>query len=216
MAEDWISINLNAGTIERAERFLKAFGKLAEPGIQRAMNRAIVGVGTDASKVVREAYNVKARDVKASFTIYRAGGGGSAHGGMHGGSLQVSAVSRGRKIPMMSFRPRPATASRKRMPPIGASAMIQKGVRKAIPGAFVGTSGKGDLRMYVRSSNKPFMLKGKRTWKLRPLTGPSIPQMIGSMSHPEIFDTLSGNARQRYEKNFAHEMDRLLERLGVR
>jgi hypothetical protein len=208
MSGDWISINLNATSLEKGERYLKAFGKLAVPGIQRAMNRSLKGVRTDAIPAIRDVYNVKAGVVRSSFTLYRAGGGGSAHGGMHGGRLQASAVSRGSRISMMAFSPRPSTASRKRMPKVGASAMVQKGVRKTIPGAFVGTSRAGLLRMYVR--------EGKVRDRLRVISGPSVPQMLGAMNHPEIYDRIRENAKQRYEKNLDHEMDRLLKRLGVR
>lgn len=208
MTENWIAINLNTGTLETAERFLKAFGGLAVPGIQRAMNRALAGVRTDAVRAVREVYNVKADPVRKSFTLHKAGQGGSAHGGMHGGRLSASAVSHGRRISLMEFGPRPQTSGRKRMPKVGASVMIQKGVRKTISGAFVGTSTKGKRRLYIRHK--------KNRLPIRPLYGPSVPQMIGAMGHPDIYSTIRKNAEARYEKNFEHEMNRLLEKLGVR
>jgi len=209
MAKDWISINLNRGTIEKAERFLKAFGHLAVPGIQRAMNRSLQGVRTDASKAVRGVYNVKTKAVRDSFSLYFAGKGGSAHGGMHGGVLQASAVSRGKRIPMAAFPTTPRDTRRTRLPKVGARVKTTRtGGFKTIPGAFIGTSRKGKKTMYVR--------QGKARDRLRSLVGPSIPQMIGAAGHPEIFDDIRKNAVSRYEKNFDHEMDRLLKRLGVR
>ncbi len=214
MSNEWVSVNINAETLDRADHFLKAFGNAAVPGTQRAMNRSIVGVRTDAVKATREVYNVKAGDVRGSFTIYRAKGG-SAHGGMHGGRLQASAVSRGRRIPMAAFSPIPRTASRKRMPPVGASAMVRKGVRKTIPGAFIGTSGSGQRRMYIRAGGK-YKKGGKLHDRLRVVSGPSVPSMIFSMNNPKIYEEIHRNARRRYEVNFEHEMDRLLKQLGVR
>lgn len=209
MAEDWISINLNPGTLEKAERFIKAFGPLAVPGIQRAMNRSLKGVRTDAARAVRGVYNVKAKQVRDSFTIYGAGKGGSAHGGMHGGRLQASAVSRGRRIPMAAFPTNPRDTRRTRLPKVGARVKItRQGGFKTIPGAFIGTSRKGKKTVYVR--------QGKDRHKLRSLAGPSIPQMIGAAGHPDIYTEIRNNAVSRYEKNFDHEMNRLLKRLNVK
>lgn len=202
LSEKAIDITIDATSVDRAVSALGSFGTKALSSIRRALNRAIAGVRKDADVAVREVYNVKSTAVRKSFFITNAGSGRGD------GFLSARAESVGRKIALSEFGVLPRTASRKRMPEVGASVEITRGSRKTVPGAFVGSGKKSGKKLV-------FKRKGSERHPVVALTGPSVPQMLGAVRHPDIAEDISTKARERFEKNLTHEIDYVLKNMGV-
>src|SRR6056297_1614618 len=99
----------------------------------RALNRTILAVRTAASKQIREQYNVKAKDIKATMhkrTASRL-------------SLEASLTSTGVGMPLYKFKP---TQTRK-----GVRVAVLKRQRKNLPGAFIQTMKNGHRGIFARA-----------------------------------------------------------------
>src|SRR5690606_15061478 len=97
----------------------KAFG--------RALNRVGQGIKTEASRKVRQTYNIRDKDVKTYGNIKVKQSNVA--------KMQLLLTSKGRNIPLIRFRTRPS--SRPNRQPKVLKAAVKKGSLKPVPGAFV-------------------------------------------------------------------------------
>jgi hypothetical protein len=68
----FFDVQISRRDLEMADRFWDTLGPAARSAVARSINRAVMGVRTDAIKEVRQVYNVKAGDVRKTFKIQRA------------------------------------------------------------------------------------------------------------------------------------------------
>jgi len=156
------------------------------------LNRVGQGLKTEASKIVRKSYDVKHKDVisRGNIRITKA----------DPARLQLILSSRGRNIPLIHFKTRPANPETRKPKVLKAS--VKKSGGKPIPGAFVARMGNGAVGVFRRS--------GKSRLPIDQLYGPAVPVML---NEPGVADHLQDEARKRMEKRLDHEMNRVLGRL---
>ena len=179
-------------SLDKAEGFIKAFGHAGKAGTARALNRAAQGVKTDAARETRKEYKIKARDIRDSLRISRA----------TPNKLQAMALGSGNRIPLVKFGARPAQPGGRR-PAKGISVHVKS--RKVLKGSFVARTGSGHVGVFTR--------KGKASLPIEQKFGPAVPEMIGN---PDVLERMTQGAKERFEKNLDHEINRSLEKLGVR
>lgn len=175
----------------RAGMFLKAFGSQATSAVRKSLNRAITGVKMDAAREVRAIYNIKAADVKKTFT-----GSKSA-----GGSLRATARFSGNRTPLYRFGAQPARPT-KRRPKAGVTVQV-KASRKVVRGGFVARMKSGHVSLYKRL--------GEARLPIHELDGPAVPQMLNNEG---VREKLRDAAADRFSRNLDHEMTYLMQKGG--
>lgn len=186
---EMVDISIDTQSLRNASRLLESMGDRARPLISKSLNRAGRGVVTDASRGVRQEYNVKARPIRESFSVHQASRT----------QLSVRVASTGSPISLYHFGPRPRQPGRR--PKRGVSVKVTD-VRKKIPGSFIANVG---------STRGVFQRKGRSRLPILKLTGPSVPQMLN-----EVSSDLQQGAEERFSKNLDHEIERNLRRRGLR
>ncbi len=167
---------------QTARQFLAAVSGLSEKLKTRAavyaLNRAMAGVKTDASRQVRAVYKVKKATVDKAFTGQRATP-----------SSPVAVVRvRGRPLSLANFSPRVNKRA-------GGVSVNVKGARKVIRGAFLRTMvGGGDGTYQV-----VFIREGKGRYPIKALKTVDVP---GLFLLKDIQAAVTRGARERFEKEF--------------
>ncbi|MCP4747982.1 MAG: hypothetical protein GY874_17870 [Desulfobacteraceae bacterium] len=196
MSNDIINIKISNEDIKKAQQYLEAFGSSAETAIVRAINRAVSGVRTDAATNIRKEFNVRAADIRKSFSVIKASACALKRGS------GASAKSSGKRFSLMKFNPRPKTATRRNMPKFGVSAVVKKGKRKVYRDAFVGTGqDSGNLLVFRR--------KDKDRLPVISQTAPSIPQMLSTVN---VNDKMQQKLSERFSKNLNREINFILQK----
>ena len=203
-----VSINVDAQQMGAAQKILEQMGRQANPIIARVLNRAITGVRTDITKNVRSVYNVKAQKVRRAVSLDRASKQ----------KLQARADIRSERISLLHFGARPSSASA-RAPRGGVSVHVKTG-RYRIPGTFIPRLPGGGTGVFWRVPGRHMSLRltagrspSKHTQAIEKLTGPSVPQMA---ENDNVLQGVQQGAVERVQKNLNHEIDRYLERKGLR
>ncbi len=176
--------------VQIADEFLRAFGRRAEVGVKRALRRALNGMPVDAFGALKEAYNIKAGDVKKAFQSR-----------IWGNPPVGQGTFTGRPVPLARFAPHPSSITKQR-PAAGVSVMV-KARRKAIRGAFIARMAAGHVGVFQR--------KGKERLPIKELYGPSL---AGMLENPEVNERIQRRAAERFETALRHEIDYLLGRGG--
>lgn len=189
-----IEISLNTNDLHKARQALQALGRQASPLVARALTRSARGVATDASRLVRGVYNVRAAQVRKSFRVASASRD----------RLAASASSTGRNVSLIHFGARPGKPGGRR-PRRGVSVSVMSG-RKIIPGSFVARMPNGGVGVFRRK-------EGAGRLPIRKLVGPSVPQML---DHEDVQPGLESGAHERFNKTLDHELDRYFQRKGLR
>jgi hypothetical protein len=156
----------------------------------RALNRAIGGVETDASREIRKTYRLKKATVDKSFSERRA----------TPGALVAILVVSGRPLSLASFSPTQVKATRRS----GGGVFVNiKGTRKLVPGAFIQTlsTKKGDEYQVV------FKRVGKARYPIKALKTVDIP---GVFSKDEIQAVIDAAAEERFETELHRQIAYLL------
>lgn len=183
-----ININIDTKELERIEMLLSTVPKGMEKATSSAINRTLQMARTSATRKAREKYDVKAKDVRGSIKLKRAGGS----------SLDGSMISRGSPIPLVKFKVNPSKPSPSRRKPVFASVKKSGG---SIKSAFVAEMRSGHAGVFERV--------GKSRYPIRELYGPSSPQMIGEKS---IMEELGKESEEIILTRLSHEAIRLLGR----
>lgn len=163
-----------------AEQFTAAVTELKDRDMKRAvavaLNRTAAGVQVEASRKIRETYNVSARELRRAFSIKKA----------WGGNLVATVRASGKALNVIGFGAR-KTAK-------GVSFAIKKGSRKRIDGAFIAT---------INGYEGVWMRKKKEDGKLYPrlpikaVTTVSVP---GMFSTKEVEAALQTVSKSRFER----------------
>lgn len=201
-----VQVKIDESGIKNADRILRLLGTRAPKAIMRAMNRAIQGVKTDASREVRKEYNVRDRDVKETFTAHKAS------------PENPSAIAsfKGRAIRFGAFSPLPkeppawkGVPVARRKPKAGVSLRIKKSRREVMAGTFMARMSTGHIGVFRRGTKEPL----EDTVPIYEPSAPSIPHFI---DNEEIKDRLQTAAIARFNKTLDHETDRILKRIGAK
>lgn len=160
----------------------------------RALNRTASSVRTEASREIRQRYNLKASVIKANMRIVKA----------TRSRLVAEIVATGKRIPLIEFGARAvnpwnvAGRSHRRRGG-GVSAAVTK-TRRLFKGAFIAVMPSGHRGVYLRQG------EGR---KIRQLMGISIPK---AMVERQVNATLAKFAAQRFRIEFERD---LKYRLGI-
>jgi len=195
-----IQVKLDTTQLREAQRVLQTLGKQARPILARSINRALQGVVTDATNQARQTYTVKAGAVRNSFKKERAS---KNH-------LQGQAVSKGAPLRLYHFAPRPKKPSPNLKHGVSVS---PKGVRWRIPGTFIAPMKKGGKRAGKTVGYGIFRREGKNRYPLEQQYGPSVPQMV---DNEDVQEAVEKGAQERLSKNLEHEVDRHLQKVGLK
>lgn len=190
-----------------AKKVITRVRKTMPKAYYAAMQRAGQQTKTHASRLVREKYHVKARDINERVTLRR--------GSVNNPFLEIRA--KGRNVQIIKFRtnpnkpPAPAGlvyrfnektgqtqsqfASRKVKP---VRAAVKRSGLKEIKGAFITKVGKGGhVGVFKRA--------GRRRLPIKEVHGPAVPVMMGQ---PETIVELMDFASDKFKQRLDHEIKR--------
>lgn len=164
----------------------KLEGSVKHRVLGRALNRTITGVRTDVSSGIRKRLNVKASDVRKVISVRRA----------RAAELSAEIVIAGKGAPLAVFG---ARQTKKGV----TIKVLRGGARKTIRGAFIATMKSGHKGVFVR--------RGKRQLPIDERFGEAPAQSVLTST---IMNTVTTRARERFERELAHEMSRVLPTRG--
>ena len=162
-----------------ARDLLNAFPKRVSVAASRAVNRALDGINTDSSKIIRQRYNVKKRDISIGVRNFKA----------TRSRLEGRIDFGGKPIALEKFNPSPKRFT-KNKPKHGISVEIRRGKKTLFRSSFMSRAG----LIFVR--------QGKERLPIKYLYGPRIYQMIDSESK----ELIRAGAEERLLTNFKHQM----------
>lgn len=171
---------------DQVQQRLGEFHRRAPNAIANALNRAASTIKSNASKKLRQEYNVKAGDIKETLAITKASGN----------NLGAVVLSTGGTIGLEKFKVSPKTVKPRRKSPIKVA--VKKGPTKPLPGAFP-----ADI-----SGIKIFRRKTNARLPIERLYGPSVPQMIDQEG---IRDPLEQLGIETFHARLEHEIRRIVE-----
>lgn len=183
-----IEIKIDPQEIDRIEKMLTTIPQGMEKATSSAINRTLQMTRTSATRKAREKYDIKAKDVRDTIKLKRAGKSNS----------QGAMISRGTPIPLMKFKVNPSKPNPARKKPVFASVKKSGG---SIKSAFVTSFDSGHAGVFERVGISRFPIKE--------FYGPSSPQMIGEQS---IIEELEDEAQEIMLRRLSHEAVRLLGR----
>lgn len=197
-----MKIDLSDQVAGKAAQVIKDLGNEGKKAVSKALNQANTGTKTDAARIVRTKYNLKAGDIKKTFEIDRRA---------TPKSLIASTRSTGSRTPLVAFGARPAQPGGKK-PPGGVSVMVGKS-RKRVPGSFVAKMKNGHVGVFQRSGdygrNQDYELE-----KIEELHTLAVPQAIEWEENAQ--GKISDLGAARFEKRLDHQVNRALEKLGAK
>jgi len=187
--------------LREAKRGVKAAKEHMQAAASKALNRVGQGVMTEASRKVRETYNIKAADVKDALRIVLSPSGA--------GEVEIKA--KGRNLPLTHFKLTPKQPNPKR--PKTVKVAVRRGDTKKIGPAYL-LLGSSRLRVMKRQKptgqGKPRVLnaKGHRPeLPIEELFGPAVPVLL---NEPQVIRHIEQQAEERMEKRLDHEINRIL------
>lgn len=187
-----MTIDVDDNLLNKAEDALKHIPKATPKAVSAALNRAIQGSKTEASRKIREIYTIRAKDINETIAINKS----------TPTSLQAVIRSRGSSTAMSKFRVTPNRyPGKKGTPPV--KAQIKKGFGGYIKGAFMARMKSGHLGVFRRSSGRSFPIVEN--------FGPSVPQMLGNEA---VIEYVEERTRERFEERLEYEIDRILRGIG--
>lgn len=181
-------VHIDLSDLRRLHSALERLGKDAPRAMSRALNHTVRKARTRASSEIREEYDIKAGDIRATMKSHYAS---VAH-------LLAELLSKGRRIPLYRFSPRPSTPGSR--PPVGISARIRKSVGfEVFPGVFIARGATGGVTAFKRT--------GVARLPIQKQYGPSVPQMLEDVS-----DEIEGWAAQEAAERLRHEVEFMIGR----
>ena len=184
-----ISINVNH-TLGEAALFYKTLPQnLTDKAMVRALNRTAITVRAEASRRIRERYNLKSRVLKDQIRIRNA----------TKAELHAVVQASGRPIPLVEFDARRGAA--------GATVRVGR-TRKTVSHAFIATMKSGHRGVFLRVEKGSRKYRSTRVNKsgadlpVAELFGPSLPQAFTSK---QVMSAIVAAARTRFPKAFEQE-----------
>ncbi|WP_419783454.1 phage tail protein [Maridesulfovibrio sp.] len=196
--------------LERVKGLLHAVPKGLEKATLRALQKTAKGMRTDGTKIVREDFSVRAKDVRKKFVIKK---------NYHRSSSMdfgITVVAKDfRSNPLYDFSPIERSAGSgkvligeewKTVPLNKVSVKVKKaGGRKAVKGAFVATMNSGHTGIFARTDKDRTPIKELFT------TSP-----LHALTEDENVRKMEEKTQERLDKNFEHEADFVLREAGLR
>lgn len=178
-------IELNLRQVERVQEIFRNTPEQVPGVISRAINRAAHVAKAQATRSVRQNYNIKHGDVSKTIKVKTASPA----------DLAASISSVGSPLKLMTFRVTPSSPKKVKQVTVG----VKKGSRKRIKGAFVTEMNSGHVNVFTRVSTSRLPIRGHY--------GPSVPQMIGNES---VVSVVEDKAYNELDKRLNHEINRLI------
>lgn len=174
-----MDIKVNVNNAREVMEALRLKPEQVKQVIKSSVGRAVTMTKADIKRRARETYTVKAGELTKSLKVVKTG-------------LSGIIVSNGSPLPLTAFKTSPAkvTKSKRRF-----SAEVKKGGLKPIKRGFLIAKG-------------PHQRTSLRKYPIKPLYGPSAPQMLGEDS---VLDSINNKATENLEKRLVHEIGRVLK-----
>lgn len=189
--------------IKEAIKATKALKERMQPAASLALNRVGQGVVTEAAREVKQAYNIKAADVKDAIRLVLS----SPEEG------KVLIKAKGRNLPVTRFKVTPKAPSPKRQKMVKVA--IKRGEVKKLSTAFIANRRGG---VGVMKRQKPTGQSGRARvvnakgyrpeLPIEEIHGPAIPRML---NEPQVLARIQDAAQERMEKRLVHEINRILK-----
>lgn len=168
--------------------------------IARAINHVAAKAKTQASRDIRQEYNVKAKDLKSAIYINKA----------TRNYLEGTIIATGRPLPIMGF------AARQTKKGVTVDVM---GQRKLIRGSFMATMNSGHRGVFARGnySGYNFQFRDKRIRKqgndlaINELTTSSVPKM---MQNNAVLSALEKGLTEDFPSRLRHELSFLTNKVN--
>lgn len=182
----------------------------------RALRKTIRGSRTDASRLIREEFAAKDKDVKATMSVREPSLTNiRAELRLHGYA----------SLPLKAYNPRPSLPGRR--PKGGVSVLVKRGSgRKPITGAFMARMPSGHVgvfrREHMESRSTAGVLGSVAGWAWMPghgrlpikeLFGPSF---LAHMERDDVDDRFTDTVHDRLWANLEHEAEYILSKEGLR
>lgn len=171
-------------SLEKATRLLEGIPKGIEKATIRAFNRALQQGRTVATKETTKRYTAKAKDIRPTFKMIRAGGS----------NMEAELVSTGSRLPLTRFRYSPmedTTGSNRKQIRVS----VKKGGLKPLGNMFVW---KGKIMHRLGDTGLPIQQK----------FGAAVPVML---NNEDIVEAVNETMMESASKRLEHETLRLLE-----
>jgi len=197
-----VDIYVDTKELHQLQLNIQTLGKETPKAVSAAVNRAVTSTKAQISKIVRQEYVIKARDVKDTISTKRA----------TPQNPEAAIISKGRLLTIYHhFRVSP---KRHHDPGTGRmlkkrrklNVTIKKGQRKQLPGAWIGfRRGSGTPQVWIR--------EGKSRYPVKVLRSLSVPQMI---SNEGSMNKIQEHAQEVLEKRLQHEMEFRISKMKQR
>lgn len=179
-----LDIKLDSQNLERAQKLLSGIPGGYKRAVNSALRRTLTQMKTQAAKLTREKYYLKAGEINKTL------------------SVSVSAMtgritSRGKKLPISDYYISPKTRVKNMK---GLRAAVKRDGIKFINKAFL-------VRLGGAGKYYPYVRVGKARWDIRRIMSPAVPQAMGN---PEIISELEEFAGEKFNERLDHEVMRII------
>ena len=195
-----MEITLDANGLDKALRALaKVQGGLGK-ALERTLNRTGPGMRTDAVREIRAHYNLPVKRIRQDLSVTKASA--------KTGRLEVRVRAKGKKLPLIAFKTRPASPTTK-PPKAGVLVSVRKDqAGKRLKRGFVARMGSGHVGVFERK-----VAGGKRAGRL-PVAELMGPSMSGMLRNEDVQTNAHGKAQDRADKRLPHEVKHVLRQAG--
>lgn len=198
-----ITMKIDAGQSRISSSVLKKLGKNTDKVLADATNRALAGMRTDGTKLIVKESGIVRKKVFSAFTIIKA----SSSGQTHNARVEIT----GSPIGLAKFKYKFKKPKKSKKGEHSGSLSVILGQKTiTFHHAFVATMKSGHVGIFERQRG---VLTSSGREKLQELFGPSIPQFAG---RKHIADTVQSKAQERFSARFNQQMERWLNKTGVR
>lgn len=184
MADNYVRLDESA--VKKLTSYLEGMPKQAPVAIARAINRAIDSTKTEASRILKENYTIKASSVKQSLSVKKASKNELV------AQFLSSANSASLSMAHYKFSPNKETTGKAFKP---VTVEIKKGSPFEVKNGFVW-------------NGTVFRRTGKNRLPIEVKTGPTVPQLL---SQEDAFEALQAKAEETFMKRLDHEVGVLLK-----
>jgi len=131
-----MSASIEIQGLREVQALLNSFPQRAKTIISRSLNDAATHTVTDASRRVRQTWNLNVKEAKAGYIVVKSSPQ----------TLESRVIVKGKPVPLMAFKPRQTKK--------GISVTIKKGHRTMLRSAFIATMRSGHVGVYKRVGRK--------------------------------------------------------------
>ena len=181
-----LDIKIDAKELERAQKVLSGIPGGYKRAVNAALRRTLQQMKTQAAKLTREKYYLKAGEVNKTLSVSVSG-------------MTGRVTSRGKRLPISEYYVSPKTRVKNMK---GLRAAVKRDGVKFINKAFL-------VRLGGAGKYYPYVRVGKARWDIRRIMSPAVPQAMGN---PEIISELEEFSGEKFNERLQHEV---MRQLGV-